>query len=144
MSYSVKIFLFHVDIDVRHVFFYETHMCNVSPRFSPVGAVAVFIYSMPLNTCTIRERMLYSSCKNPLVDMVENQMQMEIEKKVSHTDQTGGSMSKVLTVDQLKSGRTLAFQLLSKHKTLGQALSCSSDGITTKVTEPLTATKVRP
>ncbi|CAL8375836.1 unnamed protein product [Arctogadus glacialis] len=42
----------------------------------------VFIYSMPLNTCAIRERMLYSSCKNPLVDMVENQMQIEIEKKL--------------------------------------------------------------
>ncbi|KAG7277235.1 hypothetical protein CRUP_015283 [Coryphaenoides rupestris] len=41
----------------------------------------VFIYSMPLSTCTIRERMLYSSCKNPLVDTVENQLQMEIEKK---------------------------------------------------------------
>lgn len=42
----------------------------------------VFIYSMPLSTCSIRERMLYSSCKNPLVDTVENQLQMEIEKKL--------------------------------------------------------------
>lgn len=42
----------------------------------------VFIYSMPGYNCSIRERMLYSSCKNPLVDMVENNLQIEIEKKL--------------------------------------------------------------
>ncbi|XP_010775174.1 twinfilin-1-like [Notothenia coriiceps] len=42
----------------------------------------VFIYSMPGYNCSIRERMLYSSCKNPLVDMVEHNLQIEIEKKV--------------------------------------------------------------
>ncbi|AWP08152.1 putative twinfilin-1 isoform 2 [Scophthalmus maximus] len=42
----------------------------------------VFIYSMPGYKCSIRERMLYSSCKNPLVDMVENNLQIEIEKKL--------------------------------------------------------------
>ncbi|XP_051916700.1 twinfilin-1-like [Hippocampus zosterae] len=42
----------------------------------------VFIYSMPGYKCSIRERMLYSSCKNPLVDMVENQLKIEIEKKL--------------------------------------------------------------
>ncbi|XP_028813467.1 twinfilin-1a [Denticeps clupeoides] len=42
----------------------------------------VFIYSMPGYNCTIKERMLYSSCKNPLVDMVENNLKMEIEKKL--------------------------------------------------------------
>lgn len=43
---------------------------------------AVFIYSMPGYKCSIRERMLYSSCKNNLIDMVENKLQLEIEKKV--------------------------------------------------------------
>ncbi|XP_059190357.1 twinfilin-1-like [Centropristis striata] len=42
----------------------------------------VFIYSMPGYNCSIRERMLYSSCKGPLVDMVENNLQIEIEKKL--------------------------------------------------------------
>uniref|UniRef100_A0A7N8XTZ0 Twinfilin-1 n=1 Tax=Mastacembelus armatus TaxID=205130 RepID=A0A7N8XTZ0_9TELE len=42
----------------------------------------VFIYSMPGYKCSIRERMLYSSCKNPLVDMVENNLKIEIEKKL--------------------------------------------------------------
>uniref|UniRef100_A0A3Q3EGH0 Twinfilin-1 n=1 Tax=Labrus bergylta TaxID=56723 RepID=A0A3Q3EGH0_9LABR len=44
----------------------------------------VFIYSMPGYKCSIKERMLYSSCKNPLVDMVERNLQIEIEKKVRH------------------------------------------------------------
>ncbi|XP_062849023.1 twinfilin-1a [Trichomycterus rosablanca] len=42
----------------------------------------VFIYSMPGYNCSIKERMLYSSCKNPLIDMVENKLNMEIEKKL--------------------------------------------------------------
>ncbi|KAK9516428.1 hypothetical protein VZT92_024358 [Zoarces viviparus] len=46
----------------------------------------VFIYSMPGYNCSIRERMLYSSCKNPLVDMVENNLQIEIEKKLEIDD----------------------------------------------------------
>uniref|UniRef100_A0A672ZSH4 Twinfilin-1 n=1 Tax=Sphaeramia orbicularis TaxID=375764 RepID=A0A672ZSH4_9TELE len=42
----------------------------------------VFIYSMPGYKCSIRERMLYSSCKSPLIDMVENNLHIEIEKKL--------------------------------------------------------------
>ncbi|XP_064175672.1 twinfilin-1-like isoform X1 [Anguilla rostrata] len=42
----------------------------------------VFIYSMPGYSCSVRERMLYSSCKGPLVDMAENNLKMEIEKKI--------------------------------------------------------------
>ncbi|XP_061577059.1 twinfilin-1-like [Cololabis saira] len=42
----------------------------------------VFIYTMPGYTCSIRERMLYSSCKNNLVEMVEDKLQIEIEKKL--------------------------------------------------------------
>ncbi|CAB1323378.1 unnamed protein product [Coregonus sp. 'balchen'] len=47
----------------------------------------VFIYSMPGYKCSIKERMLYSSCKNPLVDMVENNMQIDILKKEVHPKQ---------------------------------------------------------
>ncbi|XP_041650933.1 twinfilin-1-like [Cheilinus undulatus] len=46
----------------------------------------VFIYSMPGYKCSIKERMLYSSCKNPLVDMVERKLQIEIEKKLEIDD----------------------------------------------------------
>ncbi|XP_037831268.1 twinfilin-2-like isoform X1 [Kryptolebias marmoratus] len=42
----------------------------------------VFIYSMPGYTCSIKERMLYSSCKNRLLDEVERDYQLEVSKKM--------------------------------------------------------------
>ncbi|KAJ8382817.1 hypothetical protein SKAU_G00035950 [Synaphobranchus kaupii] len=42
----------------------------------------VFIYSMPGYKCSIRERMLYSSCRNPLIDTVENHLHIDIAKKM--------------------------------------------------------------
>ncbi|XP_039363670.1 twinfilin-1 isoform X2 [Mauremys reevesii] len=42
----------------------------------------VFIYSMPGYTCSIRERMLYSSCKSPLLQIVERQLWMQIIRKI--------------------------------------------------------------
>ncbi len=37
---------------------------------------------MPGYKCPIKERMLYSSCKAPVVDMIEQNLGMEIAKKV--------------------------------------------------------------
>lgn len=37
---------------------------------------------MPGYSCSIKERMLYSSCKNNLVDWVEDKLELPIEKKV--------------------------------------------------------------
>lgn len=37
---------------------------------------------MPGYACSIKERMLYSSCKNHLVDWVESELNLPIEKKV--------------------------------------------------------------
>ncbi|KAJ7400303.1 Twinfilin-1 [Pitangus sulphuratus] len=42
----------------------------------------IFIYSMPGYTCSIRERMLYSSCKSPLLEIVETQLWMQIIRKI--------------------------------------------------------------
>ncbi|XP_051777323.1 twinfilin-2 isoform X1 [Erpetoichthys calabaricus] len=42
----------------------------------------VFIYSMPGYKCSIKERMLYSSCKSRLLDEVEQDFQLEIAKKI--------------------------------------------------------------
>uniref|UniRef100_A0A8C4Z7E8 WD repeat-containing protein 82-like n=1 Tax=Gadus morhua TaxID=8049 RepID=A0A8C4Z7E8_GADMO len=42
----------------------------------------VFIYSMPGYSCSIKERMLYSSCKNRLLDEVERDYQLEVTKKM--------------------------------------------------------------
>ena len=45
-------------------------------------AISVFIYSMPGYSVSIKERMLYSSCKNAVVDVIEKIYNIEIAKKV--------------------------------------------------------------
>jgi len=42
----------------------------------------LFIYSMPGYSVSIKERMLYSSCKNSLVDTIQNHFNIEISRKV--------------------------------------------------------------
>ncbi|XP_063074166.1 twinfilin-1b [Engraulis encrasicolus] len=46
----------------------------------------VFVYSMPGYKCSIRERMLYSSCKNTLIHTVENSLHIPIAKKLEIDD----------------------------------------------------------
>ena len=47
-----------------------------------ISAVSVFIYSMPGYSVSIKERMLYSSCKNSVVDVLERIYSIPIDKKV--------------------------------------------------------------
>lgn len=42
----------------------------------------VFVYSMPGYTCSVKERMMYSSCKAPFVEAIES-LGIEIAKKVN-------------------------------------------------------------
>ena len=42
----------------------------------------VFIYSMPGYSVSIKERMLYSSCKNSVVEVLERVYSINIDKKV--------------------------------------------------------------
>ncbi|XP_063598079.1 twinfilin-1-like isoform X1 [Penaeus indicus] len=42
----------------------------------------LFIYSMPGYACPIKERMLYSSSKNPFIDLLENGINLAITKKL--------------------------------------------------------------
>ncbi|XP_029471058.1 twinfilin-1 isoform X1 [Rhinatrema bivittatum] len=42
----------------------------------------VFLYSMPGYSCSVRERMLYSSCKSPLLEIIEKQLQLDVVKKI--------------------------------------------------------------
>ncbi|XP_060079149.1 twinfilin-1-like [Ylistrum balloti] len=46
----------------------------------------VFIYSMPGYKCSIKERMLYSSCKSPLIGLLEGQGGIEFAKKLEVDD----------------------------------------------------------
>jgi twinfilin-like protein len=44
--------------------------------------VAVFVYSCPGYNCGIKERMLYASCKSPLLDTLEQDFGFVFDKKV--------------------------------------------------------------
>ncbi|XP_051931986.1 twinfilin-2 [Hippocampus zosterae] len=46
----------------------------------------VFIYSMPGYSCSIKERMLYSSCKSRLLEEVERDYQLQVAKKLEIDD----------------------------------------------------------
>uniref|UniRef100_A0A2D4FNI2 Twinfilin-1 n=2 Tax=Micrurus corallinus TaxID=54390 RepID=A0A2D4FNI2_MICCO len=46
----------------------------------------VFIYSMPGYVCSIRERMIYSSCKSPLLEIAERQLWIQIIRKIEIDD----------------------------------------------------------
>jgi len=42
----------------------------------------VFVYSCPGYSCSIKERMMYSTCKGPLIDVVEDDLKIPVEKKL--------------------------------------------------------------
>nr|UEK51438.1 twinfilin [Parasacculina yatsui] len=46
----------------------------------------VFIYSMPAGVASIRERMMYSSCKAAVVDLIQTELQLNIAKKLEIGD----------------------------------------------------------
>ena len=46
------------------------------------SSYSVFIYSMPGYSVSIKERMLYSSCKNSVVDAMEKVYSIIIDKKI--------------------------------------------------------------
>ena len=45
-------------------------------------APAVFIYSMPGYSVPIKERMMYSSCRNAVVEVIETTLGIKLEKKI--------------------------------------------------------------
>lgn len=64
----------------------------------------VFIYSMPGYRCPIKERMLYSSCKNPLTDTISN-LGLEIAKKLEID--SGDELTEKYLYDELHPTNTL-------------------------------------
>jgi len=59
----------------------------------------VFIYSMPGYACSIRERMLYSSVKGPITDLIETKLLIPIDKKVEID--TGKELTEDFLMDEL-------------------------------------------
>jgi hypothetical protein len=66
----------------RYHFFTFRHIYN-GGRFNNT----VFIYSIPgSGGCTIKERMLYSTCKGPLLEFVEQQIELIIVRRLESDD----------------------------------------------------------
>jgi len=73
----------------------------------------VFIYSMPGYTCSVKERMLYSSCKNPLTDTIAT-LGLEIVKKIEVD--SGSELTEKFLYDELHPTNSLHRPKFSKPK----------------------------
>lgn len=78
----------------------------------------VFIYSMPGYKCSIRDRMLYSSSKNTFVEFVENELQLDIEKKLEIDD--GAELTGDFLYDEVHPKQHVHKQVFAKPKGPGK------------------------
>ncbi|PNJ32478.1 twinfilin-2 isoform X1 [Pongo abelii] len=74
----------------------------------------VFIYSMPGYKCSIKERMLYSSCKSRLLDSVEQDFHLEIAKKIEIGD--GAELTAEFLYDEVHPKQHAFKQAFAKPK----------------------------
>ncbi|TWW75845.1 Twinfilin-1 [Takifugu flavidus] len=74
----------------------------------------VFIYSMPGYSCSIKDRMLYSSCKNHLVDWVEGELKLPIDKKMEIDE--GDELTSDLLYDEVHPKQHAHKQAFAKPK----------------------------
>ncbi|XP_034962002.1 twinfilin-2 isoform X2 [Zootoca vivipara] len=74
----------------------------------------VFIYSMPGYKCSIKERMLYSSCKSRLLDSVEQDFRLEIAKKIEIDD--GAELTAEFLYDEVHPKQHAFKQAFAKPK----------------------------
>eukprot|EP00076_Gallus_gallus_P025663 XP_015148318.1 twinfilin-2 isoform X4 [Gallus gallus] len=74
----------------------------------------VFIYSMPGYKCSIKERMLYSSCKSRLLDTVEQEFCLEIAKKIEIDD--GAELTAEFLYDEVHPKQHAFKQAFAKPK----------------------------
>jgi len=74
----------------------------------------VFIYSMPGYSCSIRERMLYSSAKGPITDLIQTNLQIPIEKKIEID--TGKDFNEEYLMDELHPKKNLFQPKFQKPK----------------------------
>ncbi|MFH4981014.1 hypothetical protein AB6A40_007723 [Gnathostoma spinigerum] len=89
LNEAIKLEMFKENIDVeqlqeivpygkpRYHFYRFSHEFDGKPYNS-----IVFIYSLPTSGCTIKERMLYSSCKSPFLQTVTTSANFTPDKKI--------------------------------------------------------------
>lgn len=59
----------------------------------------VFIYSVAGSNCSVKERMLYSSCKNALMNLLHNKVGIIVDKKIESDDPK--ELTEEFLIDQL-------------------------------------------
>ncbi|XP_076037800.1 twinfilin actin binding protein isoform X2 [Oratosquilla oratoria] len=74
----------------------------------------VFIYSMPGYACPIKERMLYSSSKNPITYLIENTVNVGITKKLEISE--GAELTEEFLLDEIHPKRNLHRPKFAKPK----------------------------
>ncbi|GFS86441.1 twinfilin-2 [Trichonephila clavipes] len=74
----------------------------------------VFIYSVPGYNCSVKERMLYSSCKAPLLNVIENKIGIELAKKIEIDD--AHDLTEEYLLDQIHPKQNIFKQKFSKPK----------------------------
>jgi len=74
----------------------------------------VFIYSIPGYKCSVKERMLYSSCKNPFLDEIEQKLGMEIARKLEVDDPS--EITEKSIYEEVHPVKNVARQAFSKPK----------------------------
>lgn len=72
----------------------------------------VFVYSMPGYKCSIKDRMLYSTCKGPLLDVATDNIGLVIEKKIETSDPK--ELNEEFLHDQLHPRKDLIRQKFAK------------------------------
>ena len=65
----------------------------------------IFCYSCPGYSCSIKQRMLYSTCKSPLVDVLEDDLKIELAKKLEIGE--GADFTHDWLYDQLHPAKTV-------------------------------------
>lgn len=74
----------------------------------------VFIYSMPGYKCPIKERMLYSSCKSSVLDVIESEIGIEIARKLELDN--GEELSEDFLLDEIHPKKNLHKPAFAKPK----------------------------
>ncbi|XP_035233834.1 twinfilin-2-like isoform X2 [Stegodyphus dumicola] len=74
----------------------------------------VFIYSVPGYNCSVKERMLYSSCKAPLLNVIENKIGIELAKKIEIDD--AEELTEEFLLDEIHPKQNIYKQKFSKPK----------------------------
>ncbi|XP_065911985.1 twinfilin-1-like [Dysidea avara] len=78
----------------------------------------VFIYTCPGYSCSVKERMLYSSCKGPVTDVCEQQFNITIAKKIETDD--GAELTRDFLLSEIHPPVTAYRPKFSKPKPPGK------------------------